>query len=251
MADSFPLPDEPQEPAETAPLPPEDLPVTSVEIASEPTREEEGSLTEESEAAPTNPEAQSEPTVTGVEENAGEPVEGGPIEETQPEPPPATEPQAAPTSSASKTRPLTNIRANQPLSPEDERTWAMVAHLSVLANLVTGFLGPVVALIIYLAYKDRSRYVAYQSMQSFVFQLIWWVGGVAMIGVLWAVTGLLSAVIIGLLCIPFAILATIVIGVMPLVALVYGVVGAIQTSQGQDFRYWLVGDWVRSSWTSH
>ena len=29
------------------------------------------------------------------------------------------------------------------------------------------------------------------------------------------------------------------------VSLVYGVVGGIQASQGQDFRYWLVGDWVR------
>jgi len=32
-----------------------------------------------------------------------------------------------------------------PLSPSDERTWAMLAHLSVLLNLVTGFLGPVAA----------------------------------------------------------------------------------------------------------
>ena len=32
-------------------------------------------------------------------------------------------------------------------------------------------------------------------------------------------------------------------------ALVYGVVGAIQCSQGQDFRYWLVGDWVRGTIT--
>jgi hypothetical protein len=64
-----------------------------------------------------------------------------------------------------------------PLSPSDERTWAMLAHLSVLANLITGVLGPIAALVIYLVFKDRSRYVAYQSMQSFLFQLIWWVGG--------------------------------------------------------------------------
>jgi uncharacterized protein len=30
---------------------------------------------------------------------------------------------------------------------------------------------------------------------------------------------------------------------------VYGVIGAIQTNQGQDFRYWLIGDWVRSTYT--
>lgn len=134
-----------------------------------------------------------------------------------------------------------------PLSPSDERTWAMVSHLSVLANLVTGFLGPVVALVIYLVYKDRSKYVAYQSMQAFVFQMVWWVGGGALIGLIWAITGILSAVIIGILCIPFALLFTLGLGLLPLGALVYGVIAAIETSQGNDFRYWLVGDWVRGT----
>jgi len=133
----------------------------------------------------------------------------------------------------------------QPLSLSDERTWAMLAHLSVLLNLVTGFLGPIAALIIYFVYKDRSRYVAYQSMQAFVFQLIWWVGGGLLIGGIWGATGLLSIVIIGLLCIPFSLIATFILLIMPLVSLVYGVVGGIQASQGEDFRYWLVGDWVR------
>jgi uncharacterized protein len=51
--------------------------------------------------------------------------------------------------------------------------------------------------------------------------------------------------LIGICLIPFAIL----ISAIPLVALVYGVIGAIQTNQGQDFRYWLIGDWVRSTYT--
>jgi uncharacterized protein len=53
-----------------------------------------------------------------------------------------------------------------PLTPEEERQWAMIAHLGVLVNLVSGFLGPVVPLAIYMIYKDRSRYVAYQSLQG-------------------------------------------------------------------------------------
>ncbi len=132
-----------------------------------------------------------------------------------------------------------------PLSPSDERTWAMLAHLSVLLNLVTGMLGPVAALIIYLVFKDRSRYVAYHSLQSLIFQLIAWVGGGVLVGIAAALAGVLSTFIIGLLCLPFvAILALI-----PLGALVYGVIGGIQCSQGQDFRYWLVGDWVRGTLT--
>jgi uncharacterized Tic20 family protein len=133
--------------------------------------------------------------------------------------------------------------APSPLSQSDERTWAMIAHLSVLANLVTGFFGPVAALVIYLVYKERSRYVAYQALQAFVFQLIWWVGAGAIAGIAWAISGILTAVLIGLLCMPVAC----VISLLPLAALVYGVVGGVQTSQGQDFKYWLIGDWVRGT----
>lgn len=133
----------------------------------------------------------------------------------------------------------------QPLTPEEERQWAMIAHLGVLLNLATGFLGAVVPLGIYMIYKDRSRYVAYQALQALIFQLIWWVGGTVLAGIAWTVTGVLSTVVIGLLCIPFAC----ILSVMPLVALGYGIYGGVQSSQGQDFKYWLVGDWLRSTLT--
>jgi uncharacterized protein len=132
-----------------------------------------------------------------------------------------------------------------PLTSEQERQWAMLAHLSVLVNLVSGFLGPIVPLGIYLIYKDRSRYVAYQSLQALIFQLIWWVGGGILTGIAWTITGTLSAVLVGLLCIPFAC----IISAMPLAALGYGVYAGIQTNQGQDFKYWLIGDWLRSTLT--
>lgn len=113
----------------------------------------------------------------------------------------------------------------------------------MLANLVTGFLGPIIALMIYLVYKDRSRYVAYHSMQACVFQLLWWVGGGVLAGIAWAITGALSAISIRILCILIALL----ISAMPLAALVYGIIGGVQTSKGDNFKYWLVGDWVRGT----
>ena len=131
----------------------------------------------------------------------------------------------------------------EPLSSSDEKTWAMVSHLSILANLVSGFLGLVIALIIYLMYKDRSRYVAYHSLQALIFQVIWWVGGGMLAGITWAVGGILSAVLIGLLLLPLACL----LSLLPMAALIYGIIGAVQTSQGQDFKYWLIGDWVRGT----
>jgi len=137
----------------------------------------------------------------------------------------------------------------QPLSASEERTWSMLAHLSVLLNLVTGFAGPIGALIIYLIYKDRSRLVAYHALQSMIFQLIWWYGGGLLIGGMWAVVGFLSAILIGIILIPVAVVMTLVLAILPLGALIYGVIGAIEVNQGHDFKYWLVGDWVRGTLT--
>jgi hypothetical protein len=149
------------------------------------------------------------------------------------------------------TPPVPPLPVNSPqgLTPGDERTWGMLAHLSTLLNLVTGFGGPIAALIIYLVYKDRSRYVAYHSLQSLLFQLIWWFGGGILIGLMWAVVGGLSMILVGIILIPLALLLTPLLLLLPTGALVYGVVGAVQVNQGQDFKYWLVGDWVRGTLT--
>jgi len=53
-------------------------------------------------------------------------------------------------------------------------------------------------------------------------------------------TAALSAILVGCLCVPVAVLLSLI----PLGALVYGVIGGVQCSQGLDFRYWLIGDWL-------
>jgi len=81
-----------------------------------------------------------------------------------------------------------------------------------------------------------------------IFQLIWWYGGGMLIGAMWAIVGASrhshrnSA---------NSICASVYFhfGALPIGAVIYGVIGAIQVNQGQDFRYWLVGDWVRSTLT--
>ncbi len=128
------------------------------------------------------------------------------------------------------------------LSPADERLWAMLAHLSVLLNLITGFAGVAAAFLIYLIYRDRSRYVAFQSLQALLFQLIFWAGAGLMIGLMWTVVGALSVVIIGVFLIPFALLGTFFLVLLPTLSILYGIYAGIQTNSGADFRYWLVGD---------
>ncbi len=129
------------------------------------------------------------------------------------------------------------------LTPSDERTLAMLAHLSNLLNPVTGFLGMLVPLGMYVVYKDRSRYVAYQALQSFVFQLIWWFGAGAIALMLWTLASVLSIVLIGCLLLPFAALVTL----LPMASLIYSIYAGVEASQGRDFRYWLIGDWVRGT----
>jgi uncharacterized protein len=144
---------------------------------------------------------------------------------------------------------ITPMASSQPLSESDEKTWGVLAHLSVLLNLLTGFAGPIAALVIYLVYKDRSRRVGFHALQSMVFQLICWYGGGLLIGAVWAIVGILSALLIGIILIPIAVLFTMVAAILPLAGLVYGIIGAIQVSQGQEFKYWLVGDWTQSMLT--
>ena len=120
------------------------------------------------------------------------------------------------------------------MSPQDERTWSMLSHLSVLLWPITGFL-PVAPLIVWLVYKDRSQKVAFHALQSMWYQVAWLV----LLGVGWALTGLLTLVLIGFLLIPVMAVATVV----PFVHAAYA---AYRVSKGDDYRYALVADLVQA-----
>ena len=142
-------------------------------------------------------------------------------------------------------KPATEPKASQPvLSTSEENTLAMIAHLSILLNLVTGILGLVAALVIYLAYKDRSRYVAYQSLQAIIFQLVYFFGAAILAGVVALVSTPLVLVCIGL----FGLVLALLLALVPIGALIYGIVAAVETNHGRDFQYWLVGQWVRKTY---
>lgn len=119
------------------------------------------------------------------------------------------------------------------MGPRDENTWSALAHLSVYLNIFTGFLGPVGALVIWLAYKDRSSRVAFHALQSLWYQVAWMV----ILAVGWTLTAFLMVVLVGFLLIPVMIVASLV----PFVHMAYA---AYKVNQGVDYRYPWISDLV-------
>lgn len=119
------------------------------------------------------------------------------------------------------------------VSPEDERTWSVLSHVSVFLNVFTGLLGPVGALVIWLVYKDRSPRISFHSLQSLWYQVAW----IVILAAGWTVTGILTAIIIGLLLIPVMMVATVV----PFVHMAYA---AHKVSRGVDYRYPYIADMI-------
>jgi len=144
---------------------------------------------------------------------------------------------------------------------QDERTMAALAHASVVLTFIIalgsgglgGLLGVLVPLLIWLAYKEKSAYISFQALQATVFQAVSILVMVIMLAVSivlivagWTVSGALTAVLIGLCLMPFALLITVVLAllvlILPLAQLGYGLYAAYETYQGRDFRYWLIGE---------
>jgi len=144
---------------------------------------------------------------------------------------------------------------------QDERTMAALAHASVVLTFVValgtgglgGLVGILVPLVIWLSYREKSAYVSFQALQATVFQIvsilvmvIVVVVSIILIVVGWTVSGALTAVLIGLCLMPFALLITVILAllvlILPLAQLGYGLYAAYETYQGRDFRYWLVGE---------
>jgi uncharacterized Tic20 family protein len=121
------------------------------------------------------------------------------------------------------------------MGTQEEKTLSVLAHLSMYLNLVTGFLGPVAALVIWLVYRDRSRTVAFQALQSMWYQVAWLV--ILVVG--WTITTLLMLVLIGFLLVP-------VMALISLVPFVHSAYAAYRVSKDGEFRYPLIADMIEA-----
>ena len=116
-------------------------------------------------------------------------------------------------------------RPNQ-LSPTDERTWSIAAHLSPFLASFVGlpFLGP---LVIYLVFRDRGPFVRHHAAQALNFQIIVAIGLLISIPLMFVIIGFFTAAIIGI------------------AAIVLQIVAAIEANNGKWYRYPLTPDWVK------
>src|ERR687897_3572551 len=117
----------------------------------------------------------------------------------------------------------------QTMSAQDERTWSVIAHLSVLLALVG--LMPFGALLVWLLYKDRSQKVRFHALQALWYQIAWIVILVAYT----LVSLILSLVIIG-------IFMFFLLPILALIPLIHGCYAAYQVSQGVEYRYPYIAD---------
>lgn len=116
----------------------------------------------------------------------------------------------------------------------DEKLWGMLAHLFALLGYVVSLGQYIAPLVIYLVYKDRSKFVAFHALQSLFFQLLVLVVGIALV--------MFSIVTLGLgLLIALPALVALWIAV-----LVYAIIAAIQANNGVWYELPFAGQWARN-----
>jgi uncharacterized protein len=145
---------------------------------------------------------------------------------------------------------MENPLPSSTLPSQDERTLAALAHISVLLPLM----GVIAPIVIWVTQKDRSRFVAFQSLQAIAYQLlmvvIWFVGIACYMGSFFLT--FFSFMMPGssiepggpplFFFIPFVVFFGIL--AMMFVMVIYGIVAAVLIFQGKDFRYILIGQLI-------
>jgi uncharacterized Tic20 family protein len=103
----------------------------------------------------------------------------------------------------------------QPMSPQDERLWSTLIHLS---PFLLGFVGPLVG---YLVLKERGAYVRHHTAQALNFALTYLIVA--------AVIAVLSFVTLGI--------ATVLYLPLAVLQLVFMIMAAVAANRGEYYRY--------------
>ncbi|WP_179950961.1 DUF4870 domain-containing protein [Xylanimonas oleitrophica] len=107
------------------------------------------------------------------------------------------------------------------LSPSEERTWALLAHLGplIVALATGGILGFLVPLVIWLMYRDRSPFVGEHAKESLNFQI----------------TILIAAAVAWVSV--FLLIGFVLVPAVAIFAVVVGIIASVTANKHQPYRY--------------
>lgn len=142
---------------------------------------------------------------------------------------------------------------------QDEKVLAGLAHGSILLGIFTsGIGGMITALVIWLVQKEKSAYAAAQALQALVYQAVTFI--VTML--VWCCWGLLWVLLIVVPVTsnpayyeassapPAGVWIGLALMVIPLglwgLTILYGLYGAVRCLGGHDFKYAIIGNWLKS-----
>ena len=122
----------------------------------------------------------------------------------QPPPPPGGPPPGGPPPGG----PPPGGPGQQPLSPDQERLWAMLAHLLsfVAAYLFLGFVAP---LVVMLVFGPRSAYVRAHAVESLNFNLSWLLYAIVSVVLIFIGIGILILLALGIAYVVLIVIASI------------------------------------------
>jgi len=115
---------------------------------------------------------------------------------------------------------------------DEERTWAMAAHLSVIAGSFVPLGNIIAPLVIWQVHKEKSAFVVKHALESLVFQVAIMVTAIALL--------LLTIVTMG----AAIILAVPAILVLVVASFVYMIVATIRASENKIWEYPVTTRWV-------
>ena len=129
---------------------------------------------------------------------------------------------------------------------QDERVMGALAHIGTFIPTI----GVIIPIVIWITQKDKSRYAAFQALQAAAYQLalllLWFLGMACYMGSIFLMVPVIAMsqssnfnpeMLFAFL--PLGIIGF--IGLFWLASLIYGIVAAVRTFQGKDFRYILIG----------
>jgi len=145
---------------------------------------------------------------------------------------------------------------NENLATKDERLNAAIAHASIVLGFFSrGVLGIVLAFLMWVTQRGKSKFAERQAAQAVVWQLV---GVVAAIGA-WVVWGVLFAgsIFVPVLInpsrpepmMPYTMIPALALILVPIALtfawIGYGVYAAWRVWHGRDFSYPIIGHWIR------